>query len=98
MAHPFIEGGDGIALDQDENIWVDANERNAVALVTKYGKVFEVFRNPVNLPPKPVVFGVGLRNSADPAVGNNHILEFPTSPILDRKTFLHIDVRWGQAG
>jgi sugar lactone lactonase YvrE len=87
VAHPILEGGDGIALDQDENIWVDANERNAVALVTKDGKVFEVFRNPVNLPPQPVVFGVGLRNAGDQSVGNNHILEFPTSPFLTGKVF-----------
>jgi sugar lactone lactonase YvrE len=88
VAHPIIEGGDGIALDKDENIWVDANERNAVALVTKDGKVFEVFRNPVNLPlPPPVVFGAGLRNAGDQSVGNNHILEFPTSPFLTGKLF-----------
>ena len=36
--------------------------------------MIEVFRNPVN--------EGGLRNSADPAVGPDHILEFPTSPIL----------------
>ena len=59
VAHPILEGGDGIALDREGNIWVDANERNAVALVTKYGKVFEVFRNPVN--------SAKLRNSADTA-------------------------------
>lgn len=29
----------------------------------------------------------GLRNSADPAVGNNHILELPTSPFLLGKLF-----------
>jgi sugar lactone lactonase YvrE len=88
VAHPILEGGDGIALDRDGNIWVDANERNAVALVTKDGKVFEVFRNPVNLPlPPPVVFGVGLRNAGDQSVGNNHILEFPTSPFLTGKVF-----------
>ena len=78
VAHPILEGGDGIALDREENIWVDANERNAVAVVTREGKVFEIFRNPVNLPP-PVAFGVGLRNAGDQSVGNNHILEFPTS-------------------
>lgn len=86
VAHPILEGGDGIALDRDGNIWVDANERNAVALVTKDGRVFEVFRNPVNLP-KPVGFGVGLRNAGDQSVGNNHILEFPTSPFLTGKVF-----------
>jgi hypothetical protein len=28
-----------------------------------------------------------LRNSADPSVGDNHILEFPTSPFLTAKIF-----------
>jgi len=79
VAHPILEGGDGIVLDQEENIWVDANERNAIAFIGKGGEVFEVFRNPVN--------AVGLRNSADPPVGNNHILEFPTSPVLSGRVF-----------
>jgi sugar lactone lactonase YvrE len=79
VAHPILEGGDGIALDEEGNIWVDANERNAVAIVTKYGKVFEVFRNPVN--------STGLRNSADTAEGNKRILEFPTSPFLTGTLF-----------
>jgi sugar lactone lactonase YvrE len=79
VAHPILEGGDGIALDVAGNIWVDANERNAVAVVTKDGRVAEVFRNPVN--------ASHLRNSADASVGNNHILEFPTSPFLSGTTF-----------
>jgi sugar lactone lactonase YvrE len=79
VAHPILEGGDGIALDVFGNIWVDANERNAVAFVTRHGKVFEVFRNPVN--------SSGLRNSADTAEGNTRILEFPTSPFLIGKLF-----------
>jgi sugar lactone lactonase YvrE len=79
LAHPILEGGDGIALDVAGNIWVDANERNAVAVVTKDGRVAEVFRNSVNLS--------GLRNSVDPSLGNNHILEFPTSPFLSGKIF-----------
>jgi sugar lactone lactonase YvrE len=82
VAHPILEGGDGIALDREENIWVDANERNAVAVVTRRGEVFEIFRNPVNSPT-----GVGLRNAGDSSVGNNHILEFPTSPFLTGKVF-----------
>ena len=86
VAHPILEGGDGIALDREGNIWVDANERNAVAVVTQDKKVIEVFRNPVNLP-NPVGFGVGLRNAGDQSVGNNHILEFPTSPFLTGKVF-----------
>jgi sugar lactone lactonase YvrE len=79
VAHPILEGGDGIALDVAGNIWVDANERNAVAVVTKDGRVTEVFRNPVN--------AAGLRNSAEASVGNDHILEFPTSPFLSGKVF-----------
>jgi sugar lactone lactonase YvrE len=74
VAHPALEGTDGIALDAAGNIWNSANERNAIVMVTKQGKVAEVFRNPAN--------AAGLRNSADPAVGNQHILEFPTSPFL----------------
>jgi sugar lactone lactonase YvrE len=81
VAHPILEGGDGIALDREGNIWVAANERNAVAVVTKEEKVIEVFRNPHNLP-QPSAFGVGLRNAGDQSIGNNHILEFPTSPFI----------------
>lgn len=79
VAHPILEGGDGIALDVAGNIWVDANERNAVAVVTKDGRVLEVFRNPVNTG--------GLRNSADTAAANTHILEFPTGLFLSGKVF-----------
>jgi sugar lactone lactonase YvrE len=79
VAHPILEGGDGIALDNAGNIWADANERNAVAVVTKDGRVTEVFRNPVNT--------AGLRNSADSSVRNSHILEFPTSPFINGKIF-----------
>ena len=75
VAHPILEGGDGIILDRVGNIWVDANERNAIALISNQGGIFEVFRNPAN--------ASGLRNSADPSVGNNHILEFPSSPYLN---------------
>jgi hypothetical protein len=74
VQHAILEGGDGIALDQEENIWVSVNERNAIAIISKEGRVTEIFRNPVN--------GVGLRNSADTPAGNRHILEFPTSPFL----------------
>ena len=76
VAHPILEGADGIALDVAGNIWVDANERNAVAVVTTNGRVVEVFRNPVN--------ASGLRNSA---ADNSTILEFPTSPFLLGTTF-----------
>jgi sugar lactone lactonase YvrE len=86
VAHPILEAGDGIALDREGNVWVAANERNAVAVVTKDRRVIEVFRNPVNLP-QPVSFGAGLRNAGDQSVGNNHILEFPTSPFITGKVF-----------
>jgi sugar lactone lactonase YvrE len=79
VAHPYLEGTDGIALDRAGNIWNSANERNAIVVVARRGEVSEVFRNPPN--------AAGLRNSADPAVGDNHILEFPTSPVLLHKTF-----------
>ncbi len=74
VAHPYLEGADGIALDRAGNVWVAANERNAVLVVTKDGRVAEIFRTPVN--------AAGLRNSADTAAGNQRILEFPTSPFL----------------
>jgi sugar lactone lactonase YvrE len=57
VAHPYLEGTDGIALDRAGNIWNSANERNAIVVVTKDRDVVEVFRNPVV---------AGLRNSADP--------------------------------
>ena len=65
---------DGIALDRAGNIWVDANERNAVVVVDKHGKeVRELFRN------APVADE--LRNAGP--------LEFPTSPFLSRPQVLH---------
>lgn len=66
VAHPLLEGTDGIALDRAGNIWNSVNERNAVVLVTSQGRVTEIFRNPVD--------AAGLRNSGP--------LEFPTSPVL----------------
>jgi len=67
VAHPFLEGTDGIALDRAGNIWNSANERNAIVLVTKDRDVVEVFRNPVvaglrntgplELPTSPVLIG-----------------------------------------
>jgi sugar lactone lactonase YvrE len=67
LAHPILEGADGIALDRAGNIWVAANERNAIGVVTKHGRVIEFFRNV----PDP---GTRLRNEGP--------LEFPTSPVL----------------
>src|SRR5262245_20566682 len=83
VAHPYLEGTDGIALDRAGNIWNSANERNAIVVVTKHRDVIEVFRNPVNA-------ATGLRNSADAdptAEANRHILELPTSPVLSGRKF-----------
>lgn len=67
VAHPLLEGVDGIALDRAGNIWAAANERNAVVVVTHDGReVVEVFRNPAD--------AASLRNGGP--------LEFPTSPVL----------------
>jgi len=87
VAHPYLEGAPGIALDRDGNIWVVVAERQAIVFVTKYGKVIEVFRNPVN--------SLGLRNSADPSVGNNHILEYPTGLFLTGKVLCSAQVDHG---
>jgi sugar lactone lactonase YvrE len=67
VAHPSLEGTDGIALDRAGNIWNSANERNAIVVVTKDGRVMEIFRNPVvsglrnagplELPTSPVLMG-----------------------------------------
>jgi len=72
VQHPALEGLDGIALDRFGNIWGVANERNAVAVVSPFGGVREVFRNPPDATTK-------LRNTGP--------LEFPTSPILVGRTF-----------
>jgi sugar lactone lactonase YvrE len=73
VAHPLLEGADGIALDREGNIWVDANERNAVVIVTKEGKhVREVFRNAPDATTK-------LRNGGP--------MEFNTSPVLSDRKF-----------
>lgn len=71
VQHPVLDGADGIALDRQGNIWVAANERNAIGVVTPTGRVTEVFRNPPN---------AGLLRNEGP-------LETPTSPFLLGTTF-----------
>jgi hypothetical protein len=44
VQHPYLEGINGFVLDLDDNIWADANERQAVIFVGN-GVVTEVFRN-----------------------------------------------------
>ena len=66
VAHPFLEGVDGIVVDVAGNIWADANERNALIYVYTNKRVVEVYRNPPN--------AAKLRNDGP--------LETPTSPVL----------------
>ena len=42
---PLLEGADGLAFDQSGNLWVTANERNALLTVTPHGAVREVAKN-----------------------------------------------------
>jgi len=55
----LLEGADGPAFDSRGNLWVAANERNAVVLVTPDGKVFDVTKNdskgPLEFPTAVVV-------------------------------------------
>ena len=69
VAHPLLEGVDGIALDVGGGIWGSANERNALVYVSRTGNVSDVFRNlpdattklrntgPLESPASPVVVG-----------------------------------------
>jgi sugar lactone lactonase YvrE len=72
VQHPYLEGTDGITLDQAGDIWAAANERNAIVVVAHDGSVQEFFRNPANP-------ATGSR-SAGP-------LETPTSPVVIGHTF-----------
>jgi sugar lactone lactonase YvrE len=67
VAHPFLEGLDGIALDVRGNIWGVANERNAIVYVNAFGFAMDVFRNPLDP-------ATQLRNKGP--------LESPASPVL----------------
>lgn len=71
VAHPYLEGSDGIVLDRAGNIWAAANERNAVVVVSPNGRVREFFRSPVD---------------ATSRLRNNGPLEFPTSPFISGHT------------
>ena len=42
---PLLEGADGLAFDRSGNLWVTANERNALVTVTADGQVKEVAKN-----------------------------------------------------
>jgi sugar lactone lactonase YvrE len=79
VAHPLLEGADGIVLDRAGNMWLTANERNAVLVVRPSRRVVEVFRNEPDE-------ASSLRNAGP--------LEFPTSPALvgRRLCLAHFDV------
>ena len=69
VQHPYLDGADGIVLDDDDNIYVAANERNAIAVVrmtSPPARAVELYRNPV---------GADRLRDGGP-------LEFPTSPVL----------------
>jgi sugar lactone lactonase YvrE len=71
VQHPYLDGADGIVLDDKDNIYVAANERNAIAVVTRRGDSVEWFRNPA---------GADRLRHAGP-------LEFPTSPVIAGRRF-----------
>lgn len=58
---PLLEGADGPAFDPKGNLWVAANERNAVVEVTPDGKVRDIAKNdsrgPLELPTSVVFVG-----------------------------------------
>jgi sugar lactone lactonase YvrE len=70
VQHPSLEGIDGFVLDVEDNVWADANERQAVIFISN-DQIKEVFRNA----PDPATL---LRNLGP--------LEFPTSPVLAGNT------------
>jgi hypothetical protein len=72
VAHPFLEGADGLVLDVSGRMWVVANERNAVLFIYENGRVQEIFRNAPDATTK-------LRNTGP--------LESPASPVLAGNKF-----------
>jgi streptogramin lyase len=74
VAHPRLEGADGIWADSDGDLWVAANSRQGIVRVDRTGRVEEFFRNPVN--------SLLLRSSADAVEDNIHILEYPSNPVI----------------
>ena len=71
VAHPLLEGVDGIVFDDAGNLWASVNERNAIVVVTPGKRVIEVFRNSRDR-------ATGLRNEGP--------LETPTSPVVVGRT------------
>jgi sugar lactone lactonase YvrE len=74
VAHPRLEGADGMIVDADGSLWITANSRQGIVRVDRWRNVTELFRNPLN--------SQLLRSSADTAEGNRHILEYPSNPVF----------------
>jgi sugar lactone lactonase YvrE len=72
VAHPIMEGIDGIVLDLAGGVWGVANERNAIFYVYPNGQVAEVYRNAPDA-------ATQLRNAGP--------LESPASPVLVNNRF-----------
>ncbi|MBM4263498.1 MAG: SMP-30/gluconolactonase/LRE family protein [Deltaproteobacteria bacterium] len=55
----LLEGADGPAFDRHGNLWVAANERNAVVVVTPEGRVYDALKNnskgPLEFPTSVVI-------------------------------------------
>jgi sugar lactone lactonase YvrE len=76
IAHPLLEGVDGIILLTDGTILASVNERNAIVAVTPDKNVADVFRNASD--------GLFLRNGDG---SRQRPLEFPTSPFASGNRF-----------
>ena len=57
----FLEGADGPDFDRMGNLWVAANERNAVVIVTPDGRAYDIQKNdskgPLEFPTSVVIIG-----------------------------------------
>ena len=60
VQHPALDGADGIALDHRGTIYVDANERNAIAMVDRDGRV----RSSSATRPAPAACATAARSSS----------------------------------
>jgi sugar lactone lactonase YvrE len=80
IAHPLLEGIDGIALDIFGNIWASVNEKNAIVVVTSLLKrVIDIFQNPAD--------GMTFLRNGDHTAMPPRPMEFPTSPFLSGRKF-----------
>jgi sugar lactone lactonase YvrE len=80
----LLEGADGPAFDPQGNLWVAANERNAIVLVQSDGRVFDIQKNDSKGPlefPTAVVFigGTAYVSNFDTARRDNLAADGKTS-------------------